>query len=117
MLITEEMKINNGSSLDINSGFLTYIEVLKDVAFKIHEYIDKLYMQIPAEEYKKDKIAIDTILADRLCEEIFTAKDVLSYLNYKPTMSAIDLFITDNEKRIGQLLAENPTLAKYVTYF
>lgn len=62
-------------------------------------------------------MAIDQILADRLCEEIFTAKDILTYLEYKPTMSAFEMFITKNKERIGQLLAENPTLAKYVTYF
>ena len=117
--IISEDTINRSTyrNIDINSGFLDYAAKIADGARAINDYIDRLYKQIPEEEFRKDEMAIDKILSDRLCEEIFNAKAFLAYLNYESGFDAVADFVTANKEKISQLFSENPIIAKYVTRF
>lgn len=114
-IISEAM--DNYRNIDMNSGFLDYAAKIDDGAQAINDYIDNLYKQIPEEEFRKDEMAIDKILSDRLCVEIFTAKAFLARLTYEPGSDAVADFVAENKERISQLFSENPIIAKYVTRF
>jgi len=105
----------SGNNLDLDGDFLTYAARIDEGSKAIYAFIDKLYKQIPEDIYRENDYEIDQTISK--IENVFTAKGFLGRLTYEPGPDAVLDFVAEHEEEFKQVVAENPTMTKYITRF